>query len=249
MKNARDNFSEIANAYSKYRPHYPVSLYHFIYRHVYHFDTAWDCGTGNGQVAAALAEHFTQVYATDLSEQQLANAIQKDNIFYKTSRAEKTDFGDNSFDLITVGQAIHWFDFEAFYKEVNRVARPDAIIAAWTYSLIRADPETNAVIDNFYTNIIGPYWDPERKYIDEAYTTIPFPFEELPAPELEITDEWTLQHLLGYLDSWSAVQHYKEKNDSNPIDQIRPALAANWDEGEYRKVSFPIHMRIGRIRK
>ncbi len=249
MKNVQDNFSEVAKSYSKYRPHYPVSLYHFIYRHVSHFDTAWDCGTGNGQVAAALAERFKLVYATDISENQLAHAIQKENIIYKVSRAEKTDFADNSFDLITIGTALHWFDFDAFYKEVKRVAKPDAIIAAWSYSLLKADAATNSVIDNFYTKIIGPYWDPERKYVDEAYTTIPFPFDEIMPPEMEITDEWSLQHLIGYLESWSAVQHYKEKNGSDPVDQIRTALSANWDEGEYRKVTFPLHMRIGRVKK
>jgi hypothetical protein len=45
----KDLFSENAADYSAYRPDYPDQLFEFIFSHVKDFDTAWDCGTGNGQ--------------------------------------------------------------------------------------------------------------------------------------------------------------------------------------------------------
>src|SRR5476651_160086 len=126
MKQVQDNFSAGAADYATFRPASPDEIYDFLYTHVSNFGTAWDCGTGNGQVAARLAERFDHVYGTDISEQQLGLAVKKDNITYRTERAESTSLADGSIDLITVAQAIHWFDFDGFYKEVRRVARPGA---------------------------------------------------------------------------------------------------------------------------
>ena len=68
----KDNFSGHSSDYARYRPAYPDALFAFIYERLACFDAAWDCGTGNGQVAGRLAERFDRVYATDLSANQLA---------------------------------------------------------------------------------------------------------------------------------------------------------------------------------
>jgi ubiquinone/menaquinone biosynthesis C-methylase UbiE len=246
MKEAKDNFSAQANLYAKFRPVYPDALYDFIFSLKPHYANAWDCGTGNGQVAAKLAERCHLVYASDISQQQLDNAVKKDNIHYLLARAEETNLPDNSIDLVTVGQAIHWFDFDAFYREVYRVTKPDAVIAVWCYNLPRISPEVNPVLGDFYHNVLDGYWDTERNYIDENYTTIPFPFEEIEEkPELAITVTWTLNDLLGYLNSWSAVQHYKEKNGFSPLDQMLEKFKKAWPDSRTYDVQFPVAMRIG----
>src|SRR3954470_6311391 len=106
----KDYFSNHAKIYAAFRPTYPEELYSFIFQHLEQRTTAWDCATGNGQVASYLAKHFDQVYATDISQQQLDNAILLPNISYTVSAAEKTSFPDQFFDLVTVGQALHWFN-------------------------------------------------------------------------------------------------------------------------------------------
>ena len=165
----KDNFSIQADEYAIYRPRYPQELFDFLLSNTKNNDTAWDCATGNGQVAAELAKHFKNVFATDISEKQLANAIEKENIKYKKEAAEKTFFADNYFDLITVAQALHWFNFEKFYKELIRVAKPGALFAAITYTICKTNDETDNVLRHFYHDLTGPYWDAERKYIDEQY--------------------------------------------------------------------------------
>jgi len=249
MKMLKDNFSNQSGLYAKYRPTYPPALYSFLISLVEQKQVAWDCGTGNGQVAIILSNFFEKVCATDISEQQIKNAAQKENIFYSISRAENTSFADSSFDLITVAQAIHWFDFDLFYKEVKRIIKPNGVLAVIGYGLIRIDGDTNQIIDHFYQHIIGPFWDKERRYIDENYQTIPFPFEEISAPVFSNSFDWTLEELLGYLETWSAVQHYMKANDKNPVSFIENELQKIWLPGTSKKVQFPILLRVARVDK
>lgn len=178
---------------------------------------AWDCGTGNGQAALELSNYFDRVFATDISEQQINNAAARDNITYTVQRAEQTSFENNSFDLITVGQAIHWFDFSKFYHEVDRTLKPNGSIAVFGYSLVTIDPDIDKVIHYFYEDVVGSYWDKERRYVDAHYQTIPFPFKEIKAPTIIAKYDWTLEQLTGYLQTWSASQHYIDRNNEDPI--------------------------------
>jgi SAM-dependent methyltransferase len=249
MKEVKDIFSKQADSYVNFRPVYPDALYDYLYSITENFDAAWDCGTGNGQVAAELSECFKQVQATDISQNQLDKAPHKDNITYQIARAEDTPFEDNSFDLITVGTALHWFDFDAFYKEVNRVAKNGAHIAAWAYAPFRTNAKIDAILDDFYFNIIHNYWDAERKYVDEEYKTIPFPLKELTPPKLEIKASWTRDHFTGFLNSWSSVQHYINKNGTNPVALIQDRLNEQWPDGVVKEITFPLFIRVGQIVK
>ena len=245
----KDNFSDKPHLYKQFRPEYPSELIDFVVSNVSNFDLAWDCGTGNGQIAKEISDSFKKVFATDISEQQLLNAEKLDNVFYSKQASEKTNFLDNSFDLITVGQAVHWFDFEKFYSEVNRTSKNNGIIAILGYGKLQINPEIDLIINKLYTEILGDYWDKERKYIDENYATIPFPFSEIKIPSFSNKHSWNYQQLIGYLETWSAVKHYIKKKDKNPIDYIKSELLNKWSENETKEISFPILTRIGKIIK
>jgi len=241
----KDNFSTQAKAYAQYRPYYPPEMITCIVNLVANKDAALDVATGNGQVAAALAPYFKQVYGTDISAKQLNNATQAPNVIYKEGSAEDTGFKDHQFGLITVAQAIHWFKFDAFYTEVKRILKPDGLFAVMGYGLFSTNPETDVIINHFYKDIIGSYWDPERRYIDENYTTIPFPFKEIEAKKFTNHFTWTLEQLIGYLETWSAVQHYIKQNGSNPVDLIRAELQSSWQQSN-KQVTFPLLLRLGK---
>ena len=251
MKPVIDYFSGHAALYKKYRPVYPDALYQLLLQHCASTEHCWDCGTGNGQVASVLANSFTNVSATDISKNQLKNAIQKENIHYSTQRAEHTTFLDNSFDLITVAQAAHWFDHDAFNQEVQRVSKNQGIIALWGYELLHISEVIDQHILRFYREIVGPYWSKERKFIDEQYTTIPFPFKEIPVQQpLAIYAHWTLSQLEGYFTSWSSVQAYIQKhNGRNPVPSLIQSISEHWGSNPTRMVTFPIFIRLGQILK
>jgi ubiquinone/menaquinone biosynthesis C-methylase UbiE len=248
---SKDLFSRQADAYAKYRPGYPATLIEYITGFVKEKNTVWDCATGNGQAAVLLASYFKKVVATDTSEKQIRLAVQKENIEYAVGQAEQTGFADNSFDLITVAQAYHWLRFDAFEKEVKRVAKPGAVIAVWGYNIPQCDNAAlNKLIRHFYTAVVGKYWDAERKYIDEYYRTVPFNFEELPSKEFFIKAAWNKNDLPGYLNSWSSVQHFIKVNNQNPVDEIAAEIGKQWPaENASIQFSFPVFLRMGSIVK
>jgi SAM-dependent methyltransferase len=245
----KDNFSVQSDQYAKYRPTYPADFFAYLDSLVPVKDCAWDCGTGNGQVAFQLASTYRQVFATDISQSQIDHAIQANNIAYSVQPAEKTHFDDHIFDIIVVAQAIHWFNFEQFYAEVRRTAKPNALICALGYGRIVVSEPINHLITTFYTQVIGPYWDRERRYIDENYQTIPFPFREIKAPSFVNSFQWTLEHLIGYLNTWSAVKHFIKQNGFNPVEQLGVEIGKYWGNDECKKCDFPLLLRIGQVNK
>jgi SAM-dependent methyltransferase len=247
MKQPLDNFSQGGAEYAAFRPDSPDELFVYLYRRIKNFDTAWDCGTGNGQAAVKLAERFKKVYATDISKDQLDNAPQKDNIIYLNERAEETSIPDNTADLVTVAQALHWFDFTPFYKEVERIAKPGALFAAWTYTRLTITPQIDNIITHLYADITRQYWDAQRDYVDEEYKTIPFPFTEIKVPPFHIVKSLDLEQVAGYLRTWSGVQHYKQKHKKDPVDTIMTALSQEWGGYGPREVTWPVIARVGII--
>lgn len=244
---AKDNFSSQSDQYAKYRPTYPAEFFNYLNSIIPRKQNAWDCGTGNGQVAYELAKIFDNVFATDISQSQIDNALQADNISYSVQPAESTHFNNNLFDLVIVAQAIHWFDFDRFYAEARRTAKEHALFCVIGYGRIQISETIDALITNFYTSVIGKYWDKERRYVDEDYKTIPFPFDEIQTPRFQNRHQWSLEHLIGYLNTWSAVKHFIKKNGYNPVEQLRPEIELYWGNAAEKEVVFPLLLRVGKV--
>lgn len=242
----KDNFSNQSDQYAIFRPGYPKELIESIYRLVEDFDLALDCATGNGQIAGILSERFKKIIGIDISQNQIDHAVQKENIEYRIASAETSGLPVDSFDLITVGQAAHWFDHTKFYQEVNRLLKSNGVLAVIGYGLVEISSEVDEVVNEIYSDVLGTYWDPERKYIDEEYKTLPFPMKYVKRTEFTSTLEWTFDHLLGYLQTWSAVQHFLKKNDRNIVLEYREKLQESWGNIETRKVTFRLFVLTGR---
>ncbi len=243
----KDHFSAGASGYARYRPRYPEALFAYLASICPEQELAWDCGTGNGQAALGLAAHFARVVATDASADQLAQAPMHPRVAYRVAPATQSALADGVADLVTVAQALHWFDLDGFYAEVQRVLKPGGVLAAWTYNKLRASPAVDAVIARFYADVVGPYWPPERRYVQAAYRTLAFPFEEIDAPAFHIDHRWRLADLLGYLGTWSATQRYRQAGGADPIDEVRDELARAWGAPEApRNVRWRLHLRVGR---
>lgn len=240
-----DRFSKQSAMYAAFRPTYPEALYHFILSSVNGRDEAWDCACGNGQVAKDLSPFFKTVEATDHTPNQLANAFKKDNIHYSLGEAESTAFRDHQFDLVTVGQAIHWFDIPAFFNEASRVLKPGGLLAIWGYSLLSISKEIDPIITHFYTKVVGPYWDPQRKLIDNQYRGIDFPFQKIQVPAFDFSFNWTIEELEGYLTTWSAVQKFVKEQGRNPVVDLVPLIKPHWKQ-ERMKITFPLFTLFGK---
>jgi ubiquinone/menaquinone biosynthesis C-methylase UbiE len=244
----KDRFSSGSQLYQLARPSYPASLIQEILKHVATPQFAWDCGAGSGQLTQLLAPYFDAVVAKDISTQQLQHAPYFENVSYQVQSAEHTSFAEQSFDLITVAQAIHWFDFDGFYAEVLRTLRPEGILAVIGYGLIQLQqPELQGCIERLYFKTLTGYWDAERRYIDEAYQTIPFPFEEIATSELSMSFQWSAAQLLDYLNTWSALKHYRAKNSDDPLYEFKAFFAVDDHPNQVFELKFPIFLRLGRL--
>jgi SAM-dependent methyltransferase len=243
---ALDRFSTQAADYARYRIDYPAELYDWLLPQVESRERAWDCATGNGQVAVVLADSFVRVDATDLSEKQLAQAAPRANINYQTATAERTSFPDQRFDLITVAQAVHWFEPAAYHAEVRRVARHGAVLAEWGYGLIQISPEIDPTIQHFYRDTMGPYWDVNRWHIDDEYARIPFPFADVQRAHFAVQRQWSAEWFLQYLRTWSSVANYQKQRGEDAVALIAEEVTRWWGEGE-REVTFPVFVRTGRV--
>ncbi|MCW8945274.1 MAG: class I SAM-dependent methyltransferase [Sedimenticola sp.] len=246
-KDFQDHFSTGSSDYSHYRPVYPVTLFHYLATLTPSQDLAWDCATGNGQAARQLARHFQQVIATDASRNQIEAAIVSENIDYRVAPAEQTDLGNSTVDLVTVAQALHWFDLDRFYAEVKRVLNSQGVIAIWTYNLFRISPAMDELIDKLYHITLNDYWPEERRLVENGYADLAFPFEkETSIPAFAMTAEWTLSHLLGYLRTWSAVTRHIEATGEDPVTKLSEQLEQAWgDPKQTHTVEWPLSIRIG----
>ncbi|MGM1429637.1 class I SAM-dependent methyltransferase [Sphingobacterium lactis] len=243
-----DNFSKQASIYAQFRPSYPHELYDYLQSLSPAQALAWDCGTGNGQSAIHLADYFDHVHASDPSEAQIENAFEHERVSYHVETAEKPSLSDNSVDLITVAQAIHWFQIDQFYEVAKRVMKKNGIIAIWAYATPTINPEIDRILLDFHDRIVGPYWPEEINLLRQGYMTIPFPFREIEPPEFYIRKSFKLQDLLGHLLTWSATQRFIQQEQVNPIGKLQDQLMPLWaDPQKTKQVTWKIMMRVGKL--
>jgi len=243
----RDHFSDVAGRYAAHRPGYPVPLYEWLASLTPARDLAWDCATGSGQAARGLAAHFDTVVATDAAPAQVAHAQPHPRVRYAVAEAGRSDLAPASVALVTVAQALHWFDLEAFYAEVARVLVPGGVLAVWTYNLARVTPAVDAVIDHFYSEVVNGWWPAGREHVEEGYRRLPFPYPQRPVPAFAMHARWDLAALIGYLRTWSAVQRFREARSEDPVAALIPALQRAWGESSVtHEVRWPLTVRVGR---
>ena len=244
-----DHFSDRAAGYAAHRPTYPRELIDFLADAAPGRSLAWEAGCGSGQLSAGLAARFARVVATDPSPEQLAHARQHERIEYRRALAQDSGLPDRCADLAVAAQAAHWFDLEAYYAEVRRVARRGGIIALVCYDLLSAGDDVDPTITSFYNDYLGPYWPRERSLVEAGYRTLPFPFEEIPAPALELHADWTLEQLLGYARTWSGVRALERATGPGAVEALGDELARVWGDGgkATRRITWPLAMRVGRV--
>jgi SAM-dependent methyltransferase len=243
-----DHFTPVAAQYASFRPSYPDELFDWLASIAPQRGTVWDCGAGSGQATVALAARFGHVLGTDISAAQLAAAPPQANIEYRVAPAEASGLPEDSADLVTVAQAMHWFDLPKFYSEVRRVLKPNGVLAAWGYNrLLLPHPALQGCVDRFYEEKIGAYWPPERVHVENGYRDLPFPFARIDTPPFSLRKDWSREQLLGYLHSWSAVGRFKAANGFDPVDALAEEIAPLWPEGKTMCVEWPLFMHVGRV--
>lgn len=246
--NFEDHFSQQAEVYAQFRPHYPTELFAYLAGLAPGRRLAWDCATGSGQAALGLVERFDRVIATDASAEQIARAVPHERIDYRVEPAESTSLDTGSVDLVTAAVAVHWFDHDRFYQEVRRVLAPGGVIAVWTYHRPLITPEVDALLARLEDEILDSCWPERIHYLQAHYRTLPFPFDEISPPAFSIEVSWNLRQITGFINSWSAVRRCEAENGAHPMRTIWDDFTAAWGgEEAQHSIHWPLYLRVGRV--
>jgi SAM-dependent methyltransferase len=241
----KDHFSLQSQAYRRFRPDYPATLFEWLAAQAPGCRLAIDVATGNGQAAAGLAGHFDQVIAAEPSDAQLAQAPADPRIEYRREAAESISVASCSADLLVVAQAAHWFDWPRFVEEALRVLRPAGVLAFWTYGNCVVTHSIDRLVADFSRDVVGPYWPRERRHVEEGYRDLVVPLPALEVPAFEMRTRWDAAAMLGYLDTWSAVRRCRARSGRDPLGLLVQPLSAAWGEG-LREVRWPLVVRAHR---
>jgi SAM-dependent methyltransferase len=242
-----DHFSGVSPGYAAFRPSYPEALFDALADIAPSCALAWDCGAGTGQASVALAHRFAAVVGTDASEKQIERATPHPRVTYRVAPANESGLPDASVGLITVAQALHWFDVDAFHEEAKRVLMPHGIIAEWSYALldVPSAPAVTALV-NALDREIGPWWPPERKHVDDGYATLDFPFVPVDLGTFVMEADWTAEQLLGYLGTWSALSRRRADKGDDPLVQLASDISSAWGPAPVHRMQWPLSIRVGR---
>ena len=240
-------FADKSDLYAASRSQYPRELFSFITDLVVQHNAAWDCATGNGQAAVGVAETFDLVQATDIRQQQITHSLTRNNIHYSVCCAEKTAFVDNQFDLVTVAQALHWFDFDKFWPEVNRVLKPDGVFCTFAYIWCEVSPVIDIAVEGYIKRIDAPYWASNNKLVWDSYKGVEFPFAQIGTPKFTLQNLWGFQLFMNYIHTWSATRRCIEVKGIEFFERAKLQIVREWgDPKEKRLVTSPLTVMAGR---
>jgi SAM-dependent methyltransferase len=242
------DYSPYAGQYAQSRPRYPEELFVFLASLVKRHRLAWDCATGNGQAALGLVGYFNKIVATDISDQQISQALVHPQIEYRVAGSEQSGFEDKSVDLVTVASAIHWFDLDSFYLEVKRVVHPGGVLAAWTYHVGHVESPFDKLFHRFYYDALFPYFNPGARLVDDGYQSLILPGKPMPSRDFQVSADWNLNQMLAFIHSWSGTQQYIKERGEDPVALIEKELSRIWgNHTRIHTVRWPLYLKISQI--
>ncbi|MDX1455691.1 MAG: class I SAM-dependent methyltransferase [Gammaproteobacteria bacterium] len=242
----QDHFSAHAADYASARPTYPPRLFEWLAEQCEERQLAWDVATGNGQAAMSLAEHFEKVLASDGSAAQLEAAQRHPSINYQQAVAGDPWLPGDCVDLVTVAQAVHWFDQERFFADAMRVLKPGGVLAVWGYGRVEVSPNIDRIEEVFYKDVVGDYWPPERSQLDAELSELEMPGESIEVPDFEMSVTWTARQFINYIGTWSAVRRYRDAKGHDPLVWLQGELDPFWRSHERRRVRWPLFLKVSR---
>lgn len=241
-----NTFNQESDKYLLYRPKYPKELYELIKSVTRNHNTVWDCACGNGQISIDISEYFTLVEGSDINENQILNATKRKNINYSVQNSESTNYMNDYFDVVCVGQALHWFCSDKFFDEVKRVLKKDGFFFCWGYSFFKISNELDEIIEKEFFKVIDSFWSDKNRVLHDKYSNIDFPFEKIEIPVIKMIEHWNLNQLMAYLNTWSAVKICNEKNNIDIVDLLENKLVNYWNESEIKKIEMEFFVYGGK---
>lgn len=229
-------FNDKAELYARARPVYPQEVYRYLSSLCPLKNLVWDSACGNGQAAISLVEEFDNVFASDVSSEQIKRAKVHPRINYETSSSEAVNLENESCDLVCVAQALHWFDYDSFWPEVQRVLKPDGIFSAFGYTWPSVSKNIDAVIENSILKSIESFWAPQNKLLWNHYRDLEIPFERIDSPRFTMSANWNLDEYFNFLHTFSATRRCMEAVGDKFFQEAYRQVSDLWGDPQQKKL-------------
>ncbi|MFX1433926.1 MAG: class I SAM-dependent methyltransferase [Promethearchaeota archaeon] len=134
----KKRFSSRVENYIKFRPNYPSEIIKFLKEKkiLIKDSIIADIGSGTGILSEIFLKNGNVVYGIEPNA-DMRNAAEKllenySDFITVDGSAESTNLKGKSIDIITVGQAFHWFDIKQTQKEFRRILKEGGyVILIW----------------------------------------------------------------------------------------------------------------------
>ena len=220
--NPKGRFSNRVENYTKYRPNYPNEIIRFLNITIGLTKGAIiaDIGSGTGISSKLFLDNGNEVYGIEPNE-EMRSAGEKYLIHYTNfhsidSSSEYTKLESKSVDVITSGQAFHWFEPEPTKKEFLRILKPDGFVVIFN----NRRKFSNSIFMNEYMELIAKY--SEREYSNVLNTDLPNFFglktidkKIFPNPQI-----YNLERLKGDLVSYSYIPNEEDSRFNYMISDL-----------------------------
>ena len=204
---------------------------------------------------------FHRVIAFDKSPAQLAQAKPCNNIDYMEGDVYQMPVSTHSADLVTIGQAAHWFNIPRLLTEVVRVLRPGGTLAILGYGICSLEhSKADDAFKEFYSSLgshlpLGHrdnYWDCDRHLLDTGLAKVRFspPMMQKDHTRIWLNDTRIVSqtHFFEYLKTMSAYQTYSKKHPDKPdlVEALMKNVQKTIGSSSDIKVTFPFFMILAR---
>jgi SAM-dependent methyltransferase len=220
---AAAGFGSSADAYERGRPDYPSAAIGWLAQRVgLGADvTVVDLAAGTGKLSRALAATGARLIAVEPVE-AMRRAIGPE-ISAIEGWAEAVPLPDASADVVTVGQAFHWFDGDAALAEIHRVLRSAGWLAL-LWNVRRLEDPVQAALEDLISSHCEHVPRHRTGAWREAFarTSLFGPLEERGFPHEQLLDA---ERLAARVGSISAIAALADDERSRVLEEVR-ALAA-----------------------
>ena len=248
-----ERFSGRVDAYARHRPSFPRAIVAFLREHRALADgaTVADVGAGTGMLAEVFLDAGHRVLAVEPNREMLTACRQLATRYAALQvvegSAEHTALAENSIDLVTVGRAMHWFDWKQAHREFRRILRPEG----WVLIATNGHRDSGALVSEQLTDLL------RRHRMDSCEADVRRDFDQRlrgfldPATwhrtRLDHSMTVTFETLLGYAQSLSAIPHPGQTGYEAMAAALQSIFHAHQSEGQ---LTTPLvsQLFLGRLR-
>jgi len=229
----KDKFGPQAANYTKYRTAYPDALFALLSKELPDgAQKILDLACGTGKSTEELVKTGCEIVGVDHDELMIEEAkrqagLKHLEIEYRVGSAEHIPFDDQSFDVVTIGTAFHFFQNESALAEIKRVLKSDGLIFIYWTLVTKEIPEEDEIPGALYRKYGWLKIPPELRSIDHVVNVLRVGgFKNVNSQVLPITIQMGLEERIGLQTTSGTFELLSQADQEKFLTELRAVLTA-----------------------